>query len=58
MKVDCISDLNFFKVLNFINNFLLFEVEHCLANKLSLIVIKIDVFQSEITLLFIRYKKL
>ncbi len=58
MKVDCISDLNFFKVLNFIDNFLLFEVEHCLANKLSLIVIEIDIFQSEIALLFIRYEKL
>ena len=46
MKVDCISDLNFFKVLDFIDNFLLFKVEHCLTNKLSLIVIEIDVLQS------------
>ncbi len=58
MKVDCIFDLNFFKVLNFINNFLLFEVEHCLTNKLSLIVIEIDILQSEIALLFICYEKL
>ncbi len=58
MKVDCISDLNFFEVLDFINNFLLFEVEHCLTNKLSLIVIEIDVLRSEIALLFIRYEKL
>jgi len=46
IKVDCISDLNFFEVFNFIDNFLLFEVEHYLANKLSLIVIEIDVLQS------------
>ncbi len=58
MKVDCISNLNFFKVLDFIDNFLLFKVEHYLANKLSLIIIKIDVLQSEIALLFIHYKKL
>ncbi len=58
MKVDCISDLNFFEVLDFIDNFLLFEVKHYLVNKLSLIVIKIDILQSEIALLFIRYKKL
>ncbi len=58
MKVDCISDLNFFEVFNFIDNFVLFEVEYCLTNKLSLIVIEIDILQNEIALLFIRYKKL
>ncbi len=58
MKVDCISDLNFFEILDFIDNFLLFEVEHYLTNKLSLIIIKIDVFQSWIALLFIYYEKL